>query len=464
METGTLEIALVVSEDRLAVTLECDAAGFGIDSVVEKIQTQLKALKIATSVERDALEKQLAMGGRVIVARGVPPVPAQDSRLEWARDFFDTGFMVDPATGRIDFRRRSGEPSVQAGELLARLLPAREGKAGTDVFGKRIPVGRPSQLRVHLGPNVRDEKADGAHSYYAAAAGRVRWASEILAVDDVLAISGDVGLETGHIRHHGAVVVKGDVLAGSRIEAGGDVEIQGSVEPSDIQTGGNLRVDQGITGAKGRRIVAGGGIRARYLREAEVQAGDDILVESEIIHSNLKTSGRILMPNGRLIGGEAAAERGMDVGEAGNAMCAPTRLVIGDTSRAAREKEPDPPEKARLDEIHKELEAFNVQQNLSAADREKMTELQFEAWELEKAVESARQEAEQLPPPPSRPAARIVVRGKLFPEAKICCGASKVTISEEMPGPLYATFLNEQLHLHKLDGSETSILGDFQKK
>ncbi|MCE5228411.1 FapA family protein [bacterium] len=461
MDIEKIDFAVGVSDDRLEVTLDCTVPDSGADGLIDQIQSRMKALKIAIPIDRDALNQKIAgaraNGGRIageVLVRGVPPVPPQDSVLEWTRDFFGSAFVVDPVTGNIDYRRRSGQPAVESGELLARLIPLREGKPGTDVFGKRIPVGRPCQPRVHLGLNVRDEKKDGIHHYYAAAAGRVRWVSDVLAVDDVLTISGDVGLETGHVKHQGALIIKGDVLAGSRIEAGGDIEIHGSVEPSDIQTGGNLHVDQGITGAKGRKISVGGSLQAKYLMEVDAQAGGDIIVESEIIHSTLKARGRVCMPGGRLIGGDVAAEKGMDLGEAGNALCAPTRLAIGEDTRRAKDETPkqETPEEARLNQVRKEFEAYSAKPTLTAQDREKMTELQFEEWELANKIEaSVQEEIEIANATPKAPPPRIVVRTKLYPEAKICCANAKVTISEEMPGPLFALFFNDRLRLHKLE-------------
>lgn len=467
MDSGQTQFALSVSDDRLAVMLDCAVAGVSFESISEKIQAQLKALKISHPFDRESLQKVFtqaqAEGGRIsgeVLVRGVAPVPPQDSALHWARDFFGLDFIVD-ANGKIDYRRRSGQPAVEAGELLAKITPAREGKPGADVFGRRIPVGRPNHLRILLGPNVEEKRDEGVHYYYATAAGRVRWASNVLAVDDVLTISADIGLETGHIKHHGALIINGDVLTGSRIEAQGDIEIHGSIEPSDIQTGGSLTVEQGIAGTKGRRIIVGGGVRAKFLMEVDMEAGGDIIVDSEIIHSNLKSCGRVSMPNGRLIGGVVSAQKGMDIKEAGNALNAPTRLVVGEDFRQMREleerKQKNVQQKARLEEIRKTLEGFNSKQELTAQDRETMTELQFEEWELANNINAALQEIEAAENEPSHPTSRITIYGTLFAETAICSPNTKVVISEQFPGPMFAMFVNDKLRMQKLEHAAEAI-------
>jgi len=467
MNIEPTEFALSVSHDRLAVLLDCIVPQAGLDLLLDKIEGQFTALKVAGFLDRKALEEKLAQartnGGQLAgerLAQGVPPIPPQDAVLKWAGEFFGSGFAVDKTTGRIDYRRRAAQPAVDEGQLLAMRTPALEGTPGADVFGKRIPVTRPNRIRLRVGPNVREEEKDGIHHYYATAGGRVRWASNVLAVDTVLTIAGDVGLETGDILHHGAVVIQGDVLAGSRMEAQGNIDVHGSIEPADIHTGGDLHVDQGITGSGGHKIIVDGAVHAKYLMDAEIEAGEDIVIESEIIHCILKTRGRLHMPNGRLIGGEVVALKGIDLGEAGSTGKIPTRLVAGVDCHLVRELKSKDEELARqkgcLEKIHTALALLTSRQKtLSPQQRETLTEMYYEEANLVEAIECLQQEIQDLKTnSQDRARSRITVKERLFPETTLCLENETITITDDFRGPLHAISVNGQIHLHSMDNED----------
>ena len=89
-------------------------------------------------------------------------------------------------------------------------------------------------------------------------------------MDEVYHVPGNVDIETGHIKHPGAVLVDGDVLAGARVEADGDIEVRGTVEASYIHTGGSLTVHGGIAGMGEGTVKAAGSVYAKYILEADM--------------------------------------------------------------------------------------------------------------------------------------------------------------------------------------------------
>ncbi len=78
-----------------------------------------------------------------------------------------------------------------------------------------IKAERASRPKIRRGENV---VVENDNEYRAGCDGRMRWEKEILSVDSVYVISGNVDLETGYIRHSGSVLVMGDKVPGLWIE------------------------------------------------------------------------------------------------------------------------------------------------------------------------------------------------------------------------------------------------------
>jgi uncharacterized protein (DUF342 family) len=257
---GTLEVqnypfTLSVSEDTLAVRLDYDPGSSDPSNLLNRIEEELKTLRILPLPTRVFLEKIISQGAQenkpiegFIIAQGESPIPPKNGRIIWDKDFFSSAFAVDEKTGAIDYRCRSSQSVVGENQRLCRVKPPTSGTSGKNVFGKRIPVEHPDRIKMKAGANVREEEHPKGLYFYAIAAGRVRWLDEVLAVDDVYTIEGDVGLETGDIIHPGAVLIEGDLLSGSQVEAEGDVKVHGTVEAATIKAGGNLTVRGGISG------------------------------------------------------------------------------------------------------------------------------------------------------------------------------------------------------------------------
>ena len=447
------EFNLRVTEDGLSVLLNCDAPQDDLDPFLDAVETRLKDMKITAAYDRDGLKdmlhRALQNGNKLSgerVAVGVEPTPPRAAELSWAGDFFASGFVADETTGRIDYRRRSAQPSVKEGQLLATLTPPKEGKSGLDVFGNRILAEKPDWIHIRIGLNVREERTDGIHNYYAKTGGRVRWTQDTISVEPVLTIAGNVGLKTGDISHTAAVIIEGNVLAGSRVVAQGDIDIHGSVESSNIQTEGNLNVDEGITGSEGRKIVVGGSIRSKHLLEVEIEAGEDIVVESEIIHSSIKTRGRLHMPEGRLIGGEVMALKGIDLGEAGSEAFTPTRLIPGADYRLTRELAPKNRElakyKERLGQIQNATTSLSAWKNtLTPKQREILTELHYQIGVFNQNIERLEREIRDLTEDAkTRAKFQIAIKSKLFPDTTIFMKHAKLMVREEFDGPLRVGF------------------------
>lgn len=455
---------LLISDDRMSVLLERLEPGEDLEALSLRILAEMNRLGLCANPGRDELlatlcraAAQAAQGEpaqKVKVAEGRLPTPSRDAVLEWTENFFDQGLSTDMHADKIDYRHRQARIGAEEGQCLARLSPPFDGKPGSDVFGNPINVRKPLRIRVKLGPGVRmAEEKGGIQVFTATQAGRVRWAMGTLAVDNLLEVHGDVGLESGDIAHPGAVLVRGDVQAGSRITAAGDIEILGSVEPSDITAGGNLIVRGGLTGAEGRRVRVGGGLIAKFINEVTVEAGGDVVVEAEMLNTVLNARGELRMLYGRVIGGRILARNGIRLLQAGSDGHIPTHLCVARDEALVKAKA----EKlalittleARSNKIHQTIDPLMARQTrLNAEQREHVTLLMSQVYDLESEVKSAQQEMEEMIDATANlERTRIVIRERTYGETTFQIGNEKMTVVDDIRIPVTAVLRAGQVVL-----------------
>lgn len=446
--TQPVDLKLWVSDDGLRAFAGGRLPSEGAAAFAEAVASLARERGIRAALAAAELTPLVAAAaspdGRVeglVIAQGSAAEPSRDGEVVWKRDFFAGGFVEDESGG-VDFWERRANPSVARDELIAVVREARKGQDGRDVYGNKLPARNPERARVRAGANVRAQaNAEGDTELYAGVDGRVRLASGVVAVDNVYTIAGNVGLETGHIHHKGAVVVKGDVEAGSEIEAGGDLEVKGTVESARLVVGGDLVVSGGIVGTGREPIVVGGRVRAKFILDAEIEAGEGVEAESEITHSVIRTRGAVEIPRGRIVTGQVTALGAVTAGVVGGEGLSRTSIAAGvdhkwETEYVARAEEVKRLEKniARIRETVSPLLAR--EKSLTPQQREAATELlarsslmEGQVKELQAAVSAFETDHDARVNP------RIVVKVRGHADVLLRVGDLQLTLESLREGP-----------------------------
>ncbi len=460
IESSSPEFKLEVTKDKFAVELICRTEPGDLKVLAKAVLDELVALGIADPPTIDVLEQRLVLANTEIGLRiheATPPSPPENGRIEWGDNFFDKNYLVDEETGSIDYRRHAAVVSVEKGKLLATLIPPKPGKDGRDVFGKTVHPVKPRKPSIHAGSNV--DRGENQYEFYATASGRIRWSHNVLAIDEVYVIPGNIDLETGDIDHPGAVVVKKDILPGSRLEAIGDIEVMGVVEHAHIQTSGSLIVHGGITGAPGQHIVVAGEVRAKFIIDADIQAGESVIVEKEIMHSTVRTRGAIVLPKGRIVGGESLALGGIQVAQAGTVSSAGTVIIAGEDYALegillVKQRQVQLIE-TNLAKITATLSPLLPRiKSLPSAKRSALEKLQIKLEELNTTRTVILEEMEEMKHE-SRDRAEpcVEIEKVLYPdtcfEIETGSGNARCTIREKHTGPIRVRYINGVVRLMK---------------
>ncbi len=449
----------------MAVLLDASSIPHELDAFVAWVLGQLGQLQIRP----DLLDERI--GGRIraavsddawrglILAEGDRPGEPVDGYIEWAGDFFKSGFVLDEETGALNYRKPAAERNVQAGQLLATVHPPQPGADGVDVYGNRVPGKKGRSVHLRAGRNVRQEDT----AYFATRDGRIQHDMRAVSVDEVLVIRGNVGLKSGDINHLGTVLIEGDIEPNSVVRATGDIEVSGIVEQADVEAGGNLVIRGGIMGRGKYKILVEGRVQARYIIDSKVEAGHDIIVEREIVQSFVCSMGSICVPRGRIVGGEAVARAGFIVGQVGSEALVPTVLTAGRDFRLD----------SKLRTLRREINELFAQQGQlemklkflatprrlpmsrpDSSQKDDPAQLQQEMDEVARRIQILTAEAEDLKlHSKNNTRARLEILKVVYPESCLGLAEEELHVREQFPGPLHAHLANGKVHLRK--GSES---------
>ena len=315
------EIVVLVARDRMQSTLTIKKPPKCRKLDIAEVLASLDKAGIIFGIDRAVVEQAMEKpGSHVICAQGVA---AQDGKSASITLLFDKTAHARPVEredGTVDFKNLQMFTTVLEGDLLAEKVPATEGIAGRDVLGHDcIPKhGKDCQLPIGKNVHVEDNKV------FASIAGQVVYNNNKIHVMPVIKINGDVDISTGNIDFVGSIVVNGSVQAGFAVKAGGDIEIAGTL-CGGIVEGKNIIVRMGIQGMHRGYIKAVENVVAKFIENATVFAGNEVIVNDVILHSKVSAGKKVIVEGrrGLIVGGNISA------GEEIRAKNAGTRLAIG---------------------------------------------------------------------------------------------------------------------------------------
>ncbi|MCX7970802.1 MAG: FapA family protein [Negativicutes bacterium] len=243
----------------------------------------------------------------VVVVSGTPPVEGEDGQVVIHFRLEADRRPQAEENEKIDYRELSPFVIASADDLLADIIPPTEGIAGQDVFGQILPAKPGKPAKIGLGDNVRCQD----NKVYAEITGQVALIDDKINVSPILVISEDVDYETGNINFTGSVLVRGAVQPGFTVTASGSVEVDGSVAGA-VVAGNEVVLLRGVNGGK---ITAKKSVRAKFIENAEVTAGEDIFVSDYIMHSTVRAGRKIVVVEGKglIVGGVVMAGEELEI-------------------------------------------------------------------------------------------------------------------------------------------------------
>ncbi len=325
-------LSLEVSASQMSVTLQL-AAPYADCYTPDDLVRYLQQNKIVFGIDQHALERlfqEKSFGLPISAAKGKPPCPGVDGRVDWQVDLsILEGAELVERKGRVDWKERHHVLQVEENQLLARLIPPTAGQPGMNVYGHELPAASGKETRFPAGKGVRISE-DG-QELYSSLNGVVTREGDKITVTSIYKVQGDVSLETGHIECRESVVISGGVLPDFRVKAGQDLHINGLVEAAELEAGGSIFINGGIQGNQKAVIKAGGDVVVKFISNARVEAGNDIIVNGAITHSVVKAGREVIVQGSMaaIVGGTVRAEKRITAGVLGSELGVKTELILG---------------------------------------------------------------------------------------------------------------------------------------
>jgi len=303
-ELREYEVFVEVTPDGTEARLTVLPPDVGDDALTPaKVKEALERAKVTKGILYDEIRRVIAgkvENEPVVVARGQPVEHGTDGRIVFDEDEKEPEAPQVVEDNRADFREMNLVKNVQANEVIARLVLPTKGRDGFTVTGRELKAtpGRPVKMRRGRNVGVSD---DGTR-FLAEKAGFVVVSNDRISVEDVLVLD-NVNGASGNVRFTGVVRVNGQVEDGFTVEADKGIEVDGAVGKATLVSKGGIRLRGGAMGATMR---CNGSVAARFFSECRVWAGEDVVVEEYILHSQVEAGGAIRVtkvPTGFINGG-----------------------------------------------------------------------------------------------------------------------------------------------------------------
>jgi len=239
----------------------------------------------------------------LVVAQGKLPTVGKEGSL---RFLISTERELRPTIlpdGTADYKKLGYVNNVEKGQPLCEIIPPEKGEDGINVYGQVLEgiYGKAAPSPQGAGTEITPD----GKLLVAAVAGNAVVSKNVVTVQEVLKIKGNVDNSTGDIYFVGDVQVDGDVVSGFTI-SGTNLIIRGNVEGATLIAAGDVTLAQGMNGMNRGTITATGNVRAKYLQNCTVKAEGDIYADY-IMYSHLECDGNVELSGKRaaLIGGRS---------------------------------------------------------------------------------------------------------------------------------------------------------------
>jgi uncharacterized protein len=335
-------VRIVVDDDELTARADFSPpVGEGLPLTPELVQSEIDAVKLSYGIKWEEiseamlacnLNRKLQKG--VIIARGDPPREEIPERLVLEEKFASPTRLPGDDVAQFDYHTLSPFIMVGKDTVIATTLAPVKGVPGKTVYGKEIAFGHRKVEAVRPGKNTELR----AGNLVAVVDGRLQVSNGEAAVEELLAIKGDVDYHTGNVDFPGDVSIDGVVQEGFKLHSGGSIFCKSTLDATEVVAKKDLTAASGIIGRNGGTVRVGGILTARFIQNCKIACRSTVRVSGNILNSEVYTLDSIeLGDKSKVIGGELHAVHHITACSIGNETGRGTTIRLG-TDFAAQQR------------------------------------------------------------------------------------------------------------------------------
>lgn len=278
--------------------------------------------KLLTSI----LEEKI-INAKMLIGEGKAPINGKDGSIKYNFDMEKPLLPKINKDGTVDYRELDSITKAKKGDILAEIIPPKEGCLGIKVTGEEIPYkkGRTPKLR----PGKNTSLSFDGNQLLADTTGLVECKNGKVTVSELLKVE-NVDSSIGNIKFDGNIIISKDVFNGYCIDNTGSVEVKGSVEGGFINSSGDVLIRQGIQGYNKMAMCTKGNLCTKFIENAIVKVKGNITSEA-IMHSDVSSNSNIIVlgRKGLIVGGTCRATYEIRARVIGSTMATTTTLQVG---------------------------------------------------------------------------------------------------------------------------------------
>jgi uncharacterized protein (DUF342 family) len=312
-----IEDGLLPTEKDIHYVLQSSHVVYGID--------EASLREIASGLNNGKIPEE-----KITIAQGTAPVNGQNGKLTY---HFNTQTSLKPKQnpdGSVDYKSVDIVISVNKGDKLVTLEPPEKGIPGKNLYGDLLQCmdGVPAKLPIGPHTEVDPQNRD---TLIASTGGIVRVVGPAVEVCEGFIINGNVDFSTGNVKYDHSVIVTGDVKSSFDIECGGDLQISGTIEDSNLKVGGNVLCRFGFCGQGKGLIDAKGDVNLGFMKNQTIRSKKNVNIARESLNSTIFAKETIQIHGNPLsvAGGYLTASESITVNSIGNHSGIKTLCEVG---------------------------------------------------------------------------------------------------------------------------------------
>lgn len=317
------KITVVVDDNKMKASI---FIGDKIDKVtVDELKEELNKFDVIAGINErtlDNIAKNPQHDKLYIVAQGIYPQKGKDGFYELLIENRKTSENIT-----VDYMNQFNFQKVKKGEKFACYHRATKGIEGHTVTGKKIKSVPGKNMPILKGRNF-GLSPDGV-SYLSLIDGAFQIEDYQVSIIPLLEFD-EVTSTEGDIYFDGNIHIRGNVNSSVKIHASNDIVVDGYVENSYIECGGNLCIKKGSNGNGIGELSAGNAIMGKFFENVTLRCKKSIYANSYLNCSVYAgNSVRSYDNDGKIIGGNIYACQSVIVGSIGNKVNLPTYIRVG---------------------------------------------------------------------------------------------------------------------------------------
>ena len=439
------EVVVYLPRDRLSAWIVAyPPTGEGQELTRSLLDKALAEANVVFGLDQALLDRLPSQPDRyfhlLLAARGVAPADGEDGRIV---DCFprksERKFVVN-AQNEVDYTTLNLVNNVSEGATICQIIPPTSGTPGVSVRGEPLPARDGKKPEVPRGRNTKLSE-DGSR-LVAVSSGHVEFTGRCFEVQRVLDIAGDVDYSTGTLNYLGDIHIHGDVRSGFTVRAMGSVRVDGVIEDTSVEAGGDLIVGEGVQGNGKAILRCHQNIYAKYLENCSVYVRGDLYSDC-VVNCEMYCDGAVHVTTGRgvIIGGSTHSASGVQANIVGARTEVRTVVTLGG----------QPCEDYERNEVLREIQEMErdrektERQPDSPAKQKRMSDLRLKAAINQMKLEKYKQRLAQRQEQPQSDQGSGCLRSKIvYPGTVVTIDGFTQVVAQEVRA-CTAVLMNEEV-------------------